>query len=123
MPTEIDDIFSEEVPALLSEFGKDIVLITVVEGAYNYATGKASNTQSETTVKGFVEDYDLNAIDKARGLIIRSDRKVTIGAQGGISPKATDKLRFDGVTYSIEDREPIYSGELVAIWILQARAI
>lgn len=105
---------------LLAKFGKAITFQSIVEGAYDPITGDtAANTVTSSSKKAVIKDY--NGIELMSGVIQQGDRKVTIAASGATLPQPSDKIVIDSETYNIIAVKTIWSGELAALYQLQAR--
>lgn len=97
---------------LTSKFGGDVTLRTVTPGVYNPTTGTASETESDVTIKGVLEDVNAREVGD---LIQAGDRRLTIAAADvGSTPTTSDRVIISGVTYQVirlttieQDNQPI----------------
>ena len=97
---------------LMSKFGGDATIRTVTTGVYNPVTGTASESTSDTTVKGVVEDVSAREVGD---LIQAGDRRLTIAAADvTAAPTTADRIIISGVTYQVvrittieQDNQPI----------------
>lgn len=119
MTGALDKIAGPLAVKLINKFGKAITLIRVSEGTYDPATATTTNTETSETINGVLEDY--RPYDLANGLAAVGDKKITVAAKGLTVPNLTDAVTVDSVRYAIVSRQTIYSGELPALYILQAR--
>ena len=105
---------------MLAKFGKSITLQSIAEGAYDPVTGDmAANTVTSLTQQALIKDY--NGLELMSGLVQHNDKRVTIGAAGGEIPQTSDRIVIDSETYNIISVKSIWSGDLAALYILQAR--
>lgn len=118
--TAIDTSSRALAVKMLTKFGKAIAFQSIVEGSYDPATGDmAANTVTSSNVQALIKDY--NGIELMSGVIQQGDRKVTIAASGATLPQPSDKIVIDSETYNIIAVKTIWSGELAALYELQAR--
>ena len=97
---------------LMSKFGGDVTLRTVTSGVYNPTTGTASETTSDVTIKGVLEDVNAREVGD---LIQAGDRRLTIAAADvSAVPTTADRVVISGVTYQVirittieQDNQPI----------------
>ncbi len=84
---------------ILRAFSGDVVLKRTIAGKYNLKEGSASETITEVTIKGFLENVSKF---EATGLIMQNDKKLTI-SRGDITfePTPSDKVSVSGILYSI----------------------
>ncbi len=102
----------KSISKTLSTFGSSITIRTVTNGSYNTATGTFSESTSDNTIKGMVEDIfdgmggkstaknksDLNA------LVQSGDKKVTISAADVTTkPTTKDLVIISSVRHQIVD--------------------
>ena len=96
----------------MSKFGGDATIRTATTGVYNPVTGTASESTSDTTVKGVVEDVNAREVGD---LIQAGDRRLTIAAADiSAAPTSADRVIISGVTYQVvriatieQDNQPI----------------
>jgi hypothetical protein len=97
---------------LMSKFGGDATIRTVTTGVYNPTTGTASETTSDVTIKGVLEDVSAREVGD---LIQAGDRRLTIAAADvTAAPTTADRIIISGVTYQVvriatieQDNQPI----------------
>ena len=97
---------------LMSKFGGDATIRTVTTGAYNPTTGTASESTSDVTVKGVVEDVNAREVND---LVQASDRRLTIAAADvTAAPTTADKIVISSVVHQVvrvttieQDNQPI----------------
>tara|TARA_Y100000052_G_C2900799_1_gene56585 strand:- start:161 stop:511 length:351 start_codon:yes stop_codon:yes gene_type:complete len=77
----------------------DITFRSVSAGSYNTTTGVITETNTDTTIKGVLEDINLREINE---LIEATDKKIQIAAASlSSTPTTKDKVIVGSVTYSI----------------------
>lgn len=118
--TELDDALVPAAAALLTQFGKTISIEEVTK-VYDETTGKTTIVVVATyTPKAALETYSIALVN---GDTVRhDDLKVTIAAQSlAFTPTIGWKVTIDTVEWRILRVEPLYSGNLVAAWVMQLR--
>ena len=108
---------------LVAKNGKSVTLTSITVGAYDPATGAATPTSTPATVKAVVSDYSTrrDGAGFTAGLILSGDKKFSIAAEGITKPKPGDTITLDGVVYAVVRVTETWSGELVALFDIQAR--
>ena len=83
----------------LSKLGGNITIRQITNGSYNTTTGVVSESNSDTVVKGIVENVNNAEVNDQ---IQAQDKKVTISA-GDITftPTPKDKVLISSVVYKI----------------------
>ena len=77
----------------------DITFRSVSAGSYNTTTGVISETNTDTSIKGVLEDINLREVNE---LIESTDKKIQIAAASlSSTPTTKDKVIVGSVTYSI----------------------
>jgi hypothetical protein len=106
---------------LLTQFAKPIVVKNVEETMDTSGDVTTTVTDGPVTVYGYIKGYDATVVDG--GTILASDLQVIIHDDGlGLTPKAEKTVvLFDGAERTVITAKPVYSGEQVALWKLQAR--
>jgi hypothetical protein len=97
---------------LMSKLGGDATIRTVTTGVYNPTTGTTSETTSDVTIKGVLEDVSAREVSD---LIQAGDRRLTIAAADvAAAPTTADRIIISGVTYQVvriatieQDNQPI----------------
>ena len=84
---------------ILKAFSGDVVLKKTTTGKYNLSEGSASETITEVSIKGFLEDVTKF---EANGLIMQNDKKLTI-SRGDITfePTPADTVLVSGISYNV----------------------
>jgi hypothetical protein len=77
----------------------DITFRSVSAGSYNTTTGVITETNTDTSIKGVLEDINLREVNE---LIEATDKKIQIAAASlSSTPTTKDKVIVNSVTYSI----------------------
>ena len=77
----------------------DVTFRSVSAGSYNTTTGVITETNTDTTIKGVLEDINLREVNE---LIEATDKKIQIAAASlSSTPTTKDKVIVGSVTYSI----------------------
>ena len=77
----------------------DITFRSVSAGSYNTTTGVISETNTDTTIRGVLENINLREVNE---LIEATDKKIQIAAASlSSTPTTKDKVIVGSVTYSI----------------------
>lgn len=93
------DSLRKTASKLVKRFGGDVTFRVITVGAYDPATGTASETTSDTTIKGVLEDVNAREIND---LVQAGDRRLTVAAADlSAAPKISDKVLIGGVTHQI----------------------
>ncbi len=93
------DSLRKTASKLVKKFGGDVTFKVITVGAYNPVTGTASETTSDTTIKGVLEDVSAREIND---LVQAGDRRLTVAAADlSAAPKISDKVSIGGVTHQI----------------------
>lgn len=117
--TELDLEIPGLAAELINEYGKRIDFGRVEPGEYNPATRTAAPGSINGSVKALVEPYRGQRL--LAGLVEASDLKLTVAAESfpNGEPTTEDVAGIDGVTYTVKNVMPTYSGERVAIYEIQ----
>ena len=97
---------------LMAKFGGTATIRRVTTGTYNPVTGTASESISDTTVKGVVEDVNAREVND---LVQAGDRRLTIAAADvSAAPTTADKVVISSVVHQVirvttieQDNQPI----------------
>lgn len=91
---------AQTAKTLLTKFGRACTLRRVTVGAYNPATGSASETVNDTTVTA--ADFAVKGETTVNGtLITMGDRYALISGVDIATVSISDRLIIDGVTWNI----------------------
>lgn len=84
---------------LFRKFGTLVVFRRITQGAYNPATGKVGSTNTDTNVRGRLDDYADRELDNR---IAAGDRKLTIAAIDlPYEPGTSDRVVIANVVYDV----------------------
>lgn len=87
---------------LIAKFGQVATFRKVTVGTYNTATGKVTNTTSDTSVKIVLLDYNMALKNKPDSLVKDNDRKVLMAASSiAVNPSTNDLIIIGSDTYTI----------------------
>tara|TARA_R100001126_G_scaffold7755_1_gene4121 strand:+ start:196 stop:552 length:357 start_codon:yes stop_codon:yes gene_type:complete len=105
---------------ILKKLGGNVTLRKITTGSYDTSTGAISETTSDSTVKGLLEN-----ITKAEtnDLIRAQDKKLTISAKG-LSSEVTpqDRIIIAGIEYQIIQVDKNEQNNVVITYELYLRA-
>jgi len=77
----------------------DITFRSISAGSYNTTTGVIAETNTDTSIRGVLEDINLREVNE---LVEANDKKIQIAAASlSSTPTTKDKIIVDSVTYSI----------------------
>ena len=77
----------------------DITFRSVSAGSYNTTTGRITETNTDTSIRGILEDINNREVNE---LIEATDKKINIAAASlSSTPTTKDKVIVGSVTYSI----------------------
>ena len=84
---------------ILKAFGGNVTYQKIKNGIYNSDSGTISETITETTIKGHLEDLKKEEVNK---LIQQTDKKLLI-SRGDIifEPTPQDRIKIAGIVYII----------------------
>ena len=120
MAGKLDGVMVPLAKNLIADFGGPVVYARVTE-TFDADTGKT--TQSETTSSPSItppEPYKTGRIDN--DVVQMGDMKTLIADSGlGFVPAIGDNLQYSGVEWQIVGVNPVYSGQLPAMYELQLR--
>jgi len=84
---------------LMTRFGGEATIRRVTVGAYNTATGTASETIVDTAVRGVLEDVNLREVND---LIQAGDKRLLIAAADVASaPTTADEVLIGAITHQV----------------------
>jgi len=96
---------------LMAKFGGVATIRRVTTGAYNTSTGTVTETTTDTTVRGVLEDVNLR---EANDLIQANDKRLLIAAADIANPPTTaDEVLIGAITHQVimrtieQDNTPI----------------
>ena len=84
---------------VLKQFGGDVTVRYVTAGDYNTTTGAITETSSDTTVPGILEDVNLREVNE---LVQAGDKRLTVAADDlATAPETKDRVVIGSVVHQI----------------------
>lgn len=120
MPGALDGLATATAPALINRLGKTATLTRVTK-TQNQATGIA--TETTTTESVIITPPEPFEERRWPSLTVQDVQSVaSVAAQEVAEPNIGDRLTIDGLVMQVVDKAALYSGNLVALWIMGLRA-
>jgi len=111
---------------VIGKFGGDVTVRIVTAGSYNISEGTIAHSESDTTVKGVLEDVTLNLgirLTEVNQQIQNNDKKLTIAASAiNTAPTLKDKIVISGVIYEIAELKTLEQANVAIAYELIIRA-
>lgn len=115
----LDSALRKVASNILGKFGTDVTMRQRVLGAYNTATGTQAVTDTDTTVKGRIDDFEDSELSDT---IKAGDKKLTVAAADvPFAPGVEDQVIFDGLTYDVVSFKAFIAKDLTAFFVVQLR--
>lgn len=93
------DSLAKVASNVLKQFGGDVTVRYVTAGGYNTTTGAITESESDTTIKGILEDVNLREVNE---LVQAGDKRLTVAADGLTTlPETKDRIVISGVVHQI----------------------
>lgn len=93
------DTLGRVVVKVLNNLGADVTVRFVAAGAYDTSDGTIAETETDTNVKGIVEDISLAETNE---LIQSGDRRLIVAADDfTTAPETKDRVVISSVVYQI----------------------
>ena len=93
------DSLAKVASNVLKQFGGDVTVRYVTAGTYNTTTGAITESASDTTVPGILEDVNLREVNE---LIQAGDKRLTVAADDlATAPETKDRIVISGVVHQI----------------------
>jgi len=120
--TELDTEVLADVLEVLNEYGKEAVFTAYPASAYDPTTGEGAPGAAWEYSHRIIPP-DAVALQHVDGDTIQSGDMVTGVAASGIefTPSTAVKVTIDSVMWSIVRVAPVYSGQRIALYVLQLR--
>ena len=84
---------------VIAKFGGDVTVRIVSAGAYDTSDGTISETESDTTIKGILEDVNLREVNE---LVQAGDKRLTVAADDlTTAPETKDRVVIGSVVHQI----------------------
>ena len=101
---------------MLNAYGHTVTYNRIVNGSYNTATSTFSQTQTNFTAKGLVEE----AADRGKdpSLVAVTNRKLTMAASAfSNTPTLVDTVQIGTSTFIINDINTIYVADTAVLYV------
>ena len=84
---------------VINKFGGDVTIRYVTAGTYNTTTGAIAETESDTDIKGVVQDVSLREVNE---LIQAGDKRLIVAATDlATTPETKDRVVISSVVHQI----------------------
>tara|TARA_R100000030_G_scaffold53807_1_gene40458 strand:- start:653 stop:1009 length:357 start_codon:yes stop_codon:yes gene_type:complete len=84
---------------VITKFGGDVTVRIVAAGTYDTSDGTISETATDTTIKGILEDVTLRKVDD---LVQAGDKRLTVAADDlTTAPETKDRVVISSVVHQI----------------------
>ena len=84
---------------VITKFGGDVTVRYVTAGSYNTTTGAITESESDTTVPGILEDVNLREVNE---LVQAGDKRLTVAADDlATAPETKDRVVIGSVVHQI----------------------
>jgi len=84
---------------VIAKFGGDVTVRIVTAGAYDTSDGTIAETESDTTIKGVLEDVNLREVNE---LVQAGDKRLTVAADDlATAPETKDRVVIGSVVHQI----------------------
>lgn len=103
----------------IARAGQPVTLTCLSDGVYDPETGKVTRTGTTHTGYGAPVNYAQRDIDGT--MILRSDVRVLLGPQIGVTPTTGDTLTVAGEVYTVIASNPLAPGGIVVLHDVQCR--
>ena len=93
------DSLAKVASTIIGKFGGDVTVRIVTAGDYNTTTGAITESASDTTVSGILEDVNLREVNE---LVQAGDKRLTVAADDlATAPETKDRVVIGGVVHQI----------------------
>jgi hypothetical protein len=84
---------------VIAKFGGDVTVRIVTAGAYDTSDGTIAETESDTTIKGILEDVNLREVNE---LVQAGDKRLTVAADDlTTAPETKDRIVISSVVHQV----------------------
>jgi len=84
---------------VITKFGGNVTVRYVTAGSYNTTTGAITESESDTTIKGILEDVNLREVNE---LVQAGDKRLTVAADDlATAPETKDRVIIGSVVHQI----------------------
>jgi hypothetical protein len=93
------DSLAKVASTIIGKFGGDVTVRIVTAGAYDTSDGTVAETESDTTIKGILEDVNLREVNE---LVQAGDKRLTVAADDlTTAPETKDRVVIGSVVHQI----------------------
>ena len=93
------DSLAKVASTIIGKFGGDVTVRIVTAGAYDTSDGTVAETESDTTIKGILEDVNLREVNE---LVQAGDKRLTVAADDlTTAPETKDRVVISSVVHQI----------------------
>ena len=93
------DSLKKVASKVITKFGGDVTVRIVTAGSYNTTTGAITESESDTTIKGVLEDVNLREVNE---LVQAGDKRLTVAADDlTTAPETKDRVVIGSVVHQI----------------------
>lgn len=93
------DSLAKVASTIIGKFGGDVTVRIVTAGSYNTTTGAITESESDTTVAGILEDVNLREVNE---LVQAGDKRLTVAADDlATAPETKDRVVIGSVVHQI----------------------
>ena len=93
------DSLKKVASKVITKFGGDVTVRIVTAGAYDTSDGTVAETESDTTIKGVLEDVNLREVNE---LVQAGDKRLTVAADDlATAPETKDRVVIGSVVHQI----------------------
>lgn len=93
--------FVRAAKELIYTNGVSIAVVSVSEGVYDKITGKVTKTETTTNIKSFPKTIKANTFNYPSLIDKEVIEFIVVSSDLVVKPKATDKIIWNGVKYSV----------------------
>jgi hypothetical protein len=118
--TRLDVTARAQAQRMIDTYGKAITFTRIARGSYDPNTSTVTPAQTTQSVKAYLSSPSAQQLEKgvlATSMVaLVAAKALTIG-----DPVAGDRFTIDGKGYTVGWRDPLWSGEQVAMWTLELK--
>jgi len=113
-------LIAKAVSNVMKQVGGDVTIRYVTAGAYDTSAGTISQSTSDTTVPGVLEDVNLSEVNE---LVQAGDKRLTIAADDvATAPETKDQVVISSVVHQIIAVESNEQDATAMSYVLTLRA-
>lgn len=111
--------FIQAAKELIYLHGTNVTFISVAEGVYNSDTGTVTNTETETTIKGYPKNVKANTFNYPNLVGKEATEWLVVASDLSTIPTPQDKVKRGSKVYSVDSvRDIVAEGESVIYKVL-----